>query len=196
MPRSRTIITLGALLAAMTVGTFALLALETTPAQPSVLAALAARPIASPLEKSVDAAILPSEAPLQVGRWTSIIVHGISGGPNSPCATGSHFFVDVADGAGNCTIAAGDLWAGQAPSSTRLVPDETFNAGAINICLAGDFSAAVPANEQMEALAKLVGELQGRLGIPADHVYLHRDLTGHVCPGRAFPVEEFRRRLR
>jgi hypothetical protein len=195
MPRSRTIITLSALLAAMTVGTFALLALETTPAQPSPIA-LAARPMLSPLDQSIASAIATAQTPPALGRWTSIVVHDAVTGAAGPCAAGSHFFVDVADGLGNCTVSAGALWAQQAPGATLFIPDDAFNAGAISICIAGDFTAGPPSTEQMTALTKLVSTLQMHLGIPADHVYLHRDLTGQPCPGRAFPVEEFRRALR
>jgi hypothetical protein len=196
MPRSRTIITLSALLAAMTIGTFALLALETNPAQPTPFAALAARAIPSPLEQNIATAVVPVDASLQVGRWTSIVVHDIAGPAAGPCAAASHFYVGAPDQSGNCTVSASTLWSQQAPGAILFIPDQSFNAGAISICVAGDFGTAAPSPQQMSAALKLIGTLQARLGIGADHVYLHRDLSGQPCPGPAFPVEEFRRGLR
>jgi hypothetical protein len=193
MPRSRTIITLSSLLAAMTVGTFALLALETTPAQPSPIASLAARLADSPLDQSIAAAVQDVVLPLQMGRWTSIIVH--AGDAYSPCAAGSHFVVAAPDAAGNPTVAATALWTQQGPGPT-LVGDAAFNAGAIHICVLGNFSAASPGAPQMAALAQLVDALQTRLGVGADHVYVHADLASVACPGSSFAVEEFRRHLR
>lgn len=197
MPRSRTIVTLGALLGAMTTGTFALLALETTPARPSAIAALAAVQTPSPLERSVAQAIAHTDLPVQAGKWTSIVVHDCAGGMRGLCAAGSHFYVDTAaDASGDGPLYPTLRWAEQAPGQHAFVPDERFNAGAIGICLAGDLAATAPTAAQMEALVALVGALQRRLDIPAERVYLHGDLTGLSCPGPRFPVEAFRRSLR
>jgi hypothetical protein len=197
MPRSRTIITLSSLLAAMTVGTFALLALETSPAQPSAIAALAARETSSPLDRSVEQILDQTDIPLQVSKWTSIIIHDSAEGPNAACVAGSHFFVDFGvDAQAEGPVYRTVRWAQQASGPQALVVDESFNSGAISVCLAGDLSVTAPAPEQMAALSALVRSLQGRLSIAADHVYLHGDLTGTACPGRTFPAESFRRTLR
>ncbi len=196
MPRSRTIITLSSLLAAMTVGTFALLALETSPAQPSPIAALAAREITSPLDRQISQAVDQTDIPLQEGKWTSIVIHDNSEGAGV-CAAGCHFIVDAAsEDSTSSPVLPTVRWSQQTSGSFASVADEKFNAGAISICLSGDMSATAPTGPQMAALVSLVRAIQGRLGIAADHVYLHGDLTGTPCPGRAFPTESFRSALR
>jgi hypothetical protein len=62
------------------------------------------------------------------------------------------------------------------------------NADGIGIALAGDFTSARPAPEQMQSLAWLIGDIRRRYGnIP---VIGHKDVDVTACPGSMFPWAE------
>ena len=71
------------------------------------------------------------------------------------------------------------------------------NATAIGICLVGNFQAVdeKPSPAQDLSLEQLVAYLAVRYGIPAERIYLHRDVHGAstLCPGRNFPEDNIRR---
>lgn len=58
-----------------------------------------------------------------------------------------------------------------------------LNHTGIGICLAGDFTQHEPSLAQVNALEKLVGEIQARHRIPDDRILLHREVKQTSCPG-------------
>jgi N-acetyl-anhydromuramyl-L-alanine amidase AmpD len=73
-----------------------------------------------------------------------------------------------------------------------------INELGIGICLVGDFSHDAPTPKQLESLVVLVRGLQEQFKIPDDHVLGHGEVLGEFseCPGKEFPWEEFRKRLK
>src|SRR3990167_10278025 len=72
-----------------------------------------------------------------------------------------------------------------------------WNAIAIGICIAGDFTHEEPQDWQIILLAKLVRRLQLLYNIPNENILLHRELKATSCPGADWrelanrvPVEE------
>jgi N-acetylmuramoyl-L-alanine amidase len=60
-----------------------------------------------------------------------------------------------------------------------------FNHESIGICVVGDFSAAAPNADQLDALERLMADLCDVYGLPAtaDTIRGHRDLVDTECPG-------------
>jgi hypothetical protein len=196
MPRSRTIKTLSALLGAMTVGSFVLLALETSPARTGAeVPSLTARSAGETLEFD-HGIITDTKIPVQPAKWSSIVIHdGVCDAKGNPVG-GSHFIVYGAGAAvPEGTVRATSRWQEQADGAHVFLAGQNLNSSSIGVCLAGDLSVAALTPRQMNALAALVQDLQRQLGIGAERVYLHSDLTGGHCPGDFFPVDEFRSRL-
>ena len=73
-----------------------------------------------------------------------------------------------------------------------------MNQCGIGICLVGDFTHHPPSQAQMDSLVLLVNILQKYYRIPLKRVIGHRDVPGKIteCPGKSFPWDEFKRRLR
>jgi len=73
-----------------------------------------------------------------------------------------------------------------------------MNRFGIGICLVGDFTHHPPSQAQMDSLVLLVNILQKYYRIPLKRVIGHRDVPGKIteCPGKSFPWDEFKRRLR
>ncbi|NLF32467.1 MAG: N-acetylmuramoyl-L-alanine amidase [Planctomycetes bacterium] len=190
MDRSRTIKTLAALLAALTVGTFVLLALETRPAQPGSLPPLTAL---LPRDGAILSEIASTAVAVPRDRWRNIVIHdsvcSMDMNPTADC----HFVIyGPASGALDGTVRATPRWHQQARGNHVSVPGHDYDAVSIGICLEGDLVAATPSPRQIEALANLTQALQRRLSIAPERIYLHSDLSGTHCPGRRFPLEAFR----
>jgi N-acetylmuramoyl-L-alanine amidase len=80
-----------------------------------------------------------------------------------------------------------------------------FNSRSIGICLVGNYDAAPPSDDRIFLLASLCRQLQIEFGIPRDQVIGHRESYGKLnppqpvaktCPGSAFDLDAFRKRLR
>jgi hypothetical protein len=132
-------------------------------------------------------------------RWKGIVIHH-SGSHHGSADTigrahqsqghhglGYHFIIGNGDGAYNGEIQAGYRWSRQL--------DGLHTRDAISICLIGQFDQAEPTREQMKQLVRLVHQLQGRFSIPAERVFLYRDLTQTSSPGLRFPATSFRQQL-
>jgi hypothetical protein len=185
MAGSRTIKTLTALFVAMTMGSLALMILETDPIRPS--ASLA---VLSPPPAGAANAIYEADVPLQPGRWGNVIVHA-AGRPTAEIARECHFLV----------IADGDRAKVTATAHWRRQQDGHHVGGywrrkSIGVCLIGDFSRRAPQRGQFDELVDLVNTLQEVCRIPAERVYLRSDLDARsTSPGRAFPAARFSARL-
>jgi len=183
MTGSRTIRTLTALFAAMTIGAIALMMMETDPVRPP-LAPVAA--MSAPSD-TPDKAVYDKYVSFQPLKWRNIVIHSTSGEPGNIAAR-CHFVVDQPDDSGNVTVAATDLWKRQTEGNHVNIPGHDFNAISVGICLVGDYSTTPPSHPQVNALVQLVRTLQSEFAVSADHVYLHSDLVrGSRSPGPAFP---------
>lgn len=193
-PQTRTFKTLVALLGALTIGTLALLALETSPVRgPAV--SLAAR-IDSSSDNQRLAEIFNTERPLDSGKWHNIVIHDsvceMTGNPEDGC----HFIVNALNsGDPGQMISNTARWRRQADGANIFQSRHDYNSDSIGICLVGDFAEQTPSHEQTAALVSLVRSLQMQFRIPPDHVYRHVDLTGANCPGSLFPKDSFRSQL-
>lgn len=85
--------------------------------------------------------------------------------------------------------------------------EASMNRVGIGICVVGNFDLAPPDTYQLAALKSLVLDLMLTYGIPPENVIGHRDaglLAGYdwqrgqykSCPGKFFPLADFRERLR
>ncbi|HUT01245.1 MAG TPA: peptidoglycan recognition family protein [Phycisphaerae bacterium] len=187
MGGSRTVKTLMALLAAMTLGALALMVLETEPIRPTAqpLVVLSPRPVGA------ARVIFGTRVPVQAVQWRYIVVHASSGRRSRP-ARRCHFLVE-GGAEGTWRVTATDAWLDQRAGGHI---GGFWRDSSIGICVIGDFSRRRPERGQFASLVDLVNTLQEVCKISADRIYLHSDLVaGSSSPGAAFPAEEFSARL-
>lgn len=205
----RTLVVLVCLLAAMTLVSALLLALEPAPLAPGggpVLTALGAN---SQNPKALEPLFATQPAP-SPERWRAIVVHDSGQEYGNAHALGQkhqaqgheglvhHFVIGNGDGADDGEVQVGYRWVRQADSASfeGFSSAPWFNRHAISICLIGDGDHAPPTDSQMEQLVALVAALQKRLEIPADNVLLYGNVvTSARGPGLLFPVSAFRQQL-
>jgi len=152
-------------------------------------------------------------------NWHEIIIHHTAGEKGDlasvdrwhrqrkwRCA-GYHFLI------GNGTLSSGDgeievgpRW----PTQDNGAHCSGRNDGSIGIGLVGNFDIQTkhpgdtvptpnrPTEAQMTSLVQLTAYLAVRYDIPIERIYVHREaaLKPTVCPGKYFPIDDFRRRLR
>jgi len=188
MASSRTIKTLTALLAAMTVGVFTLMLMETEPYQPPVsLAALGAG-------TAPAAVISDTEAPIHANRWRNIVVRA-TGAESADVIEQCHFVL-TSDDSGRTVLASTALWRAQQTGRQAHHLGEQFNTASVGVCLVGDFSTDPPTAEQFNELMTLVKCLQKNFHIGHDRVYLLGDIDPlSRSPGDAFPARAFEQHL-
>ena len=76
---------------------------------------------------------------------------------------------------------------------TRSYHCRNLNGESVGMCLAGDFTEATPASEQIESVGRLVTELEVELG--RELIVLgHGDVPSTSCPGATF--ESWRQLIR
>ncbi|MFP4105676.1 MAG: peptidoglycan recognition family protein [Phycisphaerae bacterium] len=187
MFRSRTIKTLTALVASMTIGTFLLAGLRQEPIRP--LAALQATdppPAKAVFDKDVD---------FQEGRWRNIIVDASTA---SPDRLGQYYhFIISQDDEGQIQVTAGKLWRKQLAGRHTYVAGRDWNRDSVGVCLVGNFNRTAPPAEQYDSLVELVHTLQKEFAISGDQVYLKKSLDSRrSAPGRGFPEADFAGKLR
>ncbi|SHG60645.1 N-acetylmuramoyl-L-alanine amidase [Thermosyntropha lipolytica DSM 11003] len=68
------------------------------------------------------------------------------------------------------------------------------NSDSIGIALAGNFEIVRPTEKQMEALVWLIRDLIKRYG--ELQIIGHRDVIATSCPGKLFPLEEVKRKIK
>lgn len=108
-----------------------------------------------------------------------------------------HYVIGNGNGLGMGEIASDwrqelDIW-GTHLSKNNLAR----NFLGIGICLVGNFEESEVPTRQFDSLVALTRSLMDRYGIPAENVTGHGLVDGEStkCPGRRFPVEEFRRAI-
>jgi len=152
--------------------------------------------------------IFQTPAALTAGRWSAIVIHDSGTGAGSTASLeqqakamnlkglGYHFVVGNGKGMDDGELHVGRRWLDQLPGAHAAGSKaDWFNQNAIGICLVGDGDRRGFTAEQMTRLTELVAALQSELGIPANRVYLHRDIAPTPSPGRYFPAAAFQQSL-
>jgi len=142
------------------------------------------------------------------GRWASIVIHDSGTGAGTTAdleaqakamnlkGLGYHFVVGNGKGMDDGELHVGSRWLNQQPGAHASGSKaDWYNHNSIGICLVGDGERRKFTPEQMSRLSELVSALQTELGIPANQVYLHRDIAPTPSPGRFFPAAAFQQSL-
>lgn len=194
------------LVAAMTLGAALLYAVSRKPVAGQggfVLPAL----MMTDSPSTVELALEPT-AGLQRARWKSIVIHD-SGSVFGDQASleesarlsklkgiGYHFVIGNGNGMGDGELLVTSRWDQQRSGAhVAGAKGEAFNRESIGICLVGDGNRQKFTRAQMSRLIQLVDALQQELRIPADRVYLHREIAPVGSPGSLFPAADLRRGL-
>ena len=189
----RRVVVFVSLVCVLTLTSALLLALAPAPLNPQASSSLLA--IDGP--ESRDALFDSAALPVQTGRWQFIYIHH-SQSPSGSAQTLAessaglldHFVIGNGDGCSDGEIQIGQRWAqqlapGRPPGREWIRPD------CISICLIGDFNQTRPTPTQLHRLMQLVGALQTRLHIFADHVWLDPRASGAAGIGALFPARQF-----
>lgn len=110
---------------------------------------------------------------------------------------GYHFLIDNGTlGKENGQIEVGPRWIKQEDGAHANAAG--MNENGIGICLIGNFSEQHVSERQLNSLVFLVHALMTHYRIPLSHVIRHQDVPGKntECPGKYFPWDEFKRRLK
>jgi hypothetical protein len=144
-------------------------------------------------------------------KWTYIVIHHMAAPKGSAAiihrmhkqrgwdGLGYHFVIGNGSVTGDGAIEVGYRWTRQlkgAHARARSGDDNRWNLHGIGICLVGDFTDDPPSETQLAALVRLVRALRAEYGISLDNVVPHRFVRPTECPGRRFPWQEFRARIR
>ena len=89
---------------------------------------------------------------------------------------GYHYFIEK-DGA---------LKAGR-PENYHGAHTKGMNERSLGICLAGNFDATLPTQEQINALKKLLSDLRTKYKIPLENIVPHRKFANKTCYGTKLP---------
>jgi len=183
-------------MAVLTFTSALLLALAPAPLTPDAASTLFAIDNPSTLD-----VIFETKAQAKPGRWKYVFIHhsrtpagnAMSLGQNTG-GLSDHFVIGNGDGAIDGEIQIGQRW-NQQQSATPPIGAASIDPACISICLVGDFDRAVPTSTQLRRLGQLVGTLQGRFRIPADHVMLVDQAGSTAGVGKYFPGTALREQL-
>lgn len=152
--------------------------------------------------------IWQTKTPLDHERWTHIVIdHSGSMHGSGDTLTVEHirrgyqglgyqFVIGNGRGADDGSVFVGIRWLEQLPGVHTGGPQGDYlNRHAIGICLVGDGDRRQFTAAQQQRLIDLVRMLQRELGIPAERVLLHRNVSGTSAPGRFFSEAAFREQL-
>jgi N-acetylmuramoyl-L-alanine amidase len=135
-------------------------------------------------------------------RWERILVHHSASPDTSTVDTialdrahrakgwrmlGYHFTVERLGGDYHALMGRPLHWEGS------HCPGE--NRRAIGVCLIGDFTEEPPPDRQLDVAALLLAGLCHACLIPSAQIHPHSAHRATECPGRAFPLDELRRRV-
>lgn len=111
---------------------------------------------------------------------------------------GYHFVIGNGTQSRDGEVEVGPRWQKQLHGAHAKTPDNRFNDYGVGICLVGQFDTGTgrPTAAQMDHLVRLVRWLQNRYGIAGADIQGHCDCCPTACPGKNFPWEELRRRIR
>jgi hypothetical protein len=169
---------------------------------------LALTPMVAAAGPSSIEAVFKTRAPLQPNRWQAIVIHhsgSLYGTPGTIEAQhramninglGYHFVVGNGSGMEDGEVHVGYRWLDQLPGAHVAGPKgDWYNRNSVGICLVGDGRRRGFSDQQMRRLVQLVSALAEQLQVPADHIYLHSDLSSTEDPGPMFPEAAFREQL-
>ena len=146
-------------------------------------------------------------------RWSAIIIHHSATMKGNAAifdawhkqsnhwnGVGYDFVIGNGNGSGDGQVEVTFRWREQiAGAHCGGTPGNWANERGIGICLVGDFTKTRPTRQQMQSLVRLVRSLQERYDIPKSRIYGHHSTPGYPgrteCPGRHFPVAEFKSML-
>ena len=194
------------LIAAMTVGAGLLYAVSQRPAAGSD--GLAVMPLMATDEPNSVEVVLDTRVKLAKNSWKSVVIHdtGSAFGSQSSLDSearsrqlrgiGYHFVIGNGNGMGDGELFVTDRWLNQV-NGAHVAGDRgiEMNKQSIGICLVGAGDHQKFTTAQMKRLVALLDTLQNELNIPAERVYLHRDLAAVGSPGKLFPSVELKRQL-
>ncbi len=103
-----------------------------------------------------------------------------------------HFLIGNGTDSGDGEIEIGNRWTRQLQGGH--VRSLAYNENSIGICLVGDFERTHPTQKQLAAELELVEFLKRALLGGRPTILVHREVPGEhtLCPGRHFPVDEFK----
>ncbi len=180
------------LIGVLTVTSALLLAFAPAPVSPDAASSLYAIDAPSSLDVVFETKTLTAP-----GRWKYIYIrhtrtgagNALTLGQNSH-GMGDHFLIGNGEGCIDGEIQIGQRW-NQQLAALPPVNGATIDKDCVSICLVGDFDRTVPTPTQLHRLSQLVRTLQGRLGIPADHVLLLDVQRSAAGTGKYFPTSAF-----
>lgn len=175
----------------------------------ALLLAFAPAPLTADAASSLFAIEAPSsldviydtQTPTNPSRWKYVYIrhtrtaagNALTLGQNTG-EFGDHFVIGNGDGCIDGEIQIGQRWNQQQPALPPM-KGAMIDPSCVSISLVGDFDRTVPTSTQLRRLSQLVGTLQGRLGIPADHVLLLDQSNSPAGVGKYFPTGAFRAQL-
>jgi len=153
-------------------------------------------------------AVFRTRENIPAGRWKAIVIHHSGSTFGTPASIeaqhrarsldgmGFHFLVGNGSGLEDGEVHVGYRWLDQVPGAHAAGKQgDWFNQNAIGICIVGDLNRQAPTDRQVWRMTQLVSALAERLNIPADRIYLHRDVAQTSDPGAFFPEAAFRAQL-
>jgi N-acetyl-anhydromuramyl-L-alanine amidase AmpD len=153
-------------------------------------------------------AVFRTRTPIESKRWQAIVVHHSGSHYGTPATIeaqhraaninglGHHFVIGNGSGLDDGEVRVGYRWLDQLPGAHVAGPQgDWYNRNSISVCLVGDGRRRPYTDQQMRRTVQLVSSLAEQLGIPADRIHLHSDLTQTDDPGRFFPEAAFREQI-
>jgi len=107
---------------------------------------------------------------------------------------GYHFLIGNGHQSADGRIEAGPRWRKQQTGAHAGV--NKYNRLGIGISLVGNFEKSRPSAKQLAALRDLVRNLCRKYNISVSNIKGHRHIKNTACPGKYFPMEEFRKEVR
>ena len=146
-------------------------------------------------------------------RWSSIVIHHSAGAygtiaflqqvhrarqPNDPIdAIPYHYVIGNGSGLGVGVVSSDwrrdlNIWGAHVSAN-----NPASNLFGLGVCLIGNLEERPAPPRQYQSLVELTRRLMSRYNITADSVTGHGMIEGELtkCPGRFFPMEEFKRAI-
>jgi N-acetyl-anhydromuramyl-L-alanine amidase AmpD len=103
-----------------------------------------------------------------------------------------HFVIGNGTKSKDGQVETGQRWARQIAGAHCY--DNRMNHESVGICLVGNFDESRPTAKQMDALIKLISDLQKQYRIPKANILLHKEVDKKQtnCPGKKFMANKIR----
>ena len=103
---------------------------------------------------------------------------------------GYHFVIGNGNGMGDGEVQPTFRWEQQLQGAHEGSSNREYNQLGIGVALIGNFENRSPTSLQLQALKRLVNQLQSIYGIGDSQVIEHRHIRKTACPGRHFSVRK------